>query len=194
MKSFFSRFFLLALMFVATATMASAQGITGTIDGTVSDQGGAILPGASVTATSPALARGTVTVTTDAQGGYRIAGVQAGTYSITVELSGFATEKVTNIVVPVGTTVRITVVLQLAGVEETITVMADSAPVRVKESGLGVPIDNRTIDAIPLKGREFLNLVELVPGVAKRPSSSDQGTTFTVFGGAGDLELVPDRR
>ena len=182
MKSFFSRFFLLALMFVATATMASAQGITGTIDGTVSDQGGAILPGASVTATSPALARGTVTVTTDAQGGYRIAGVQAGTYSITVELSGFATEKVTNIVVPVGTTVRITVVLQLAGVEETITVMADSAPVRVKESGLGVPIDNRTIDAIPLKGREFLNLVELVPGVAKRPSSSDQGTTFTVFG------------
>ncbi len=127
MRSFYVRvptFF--AVLLLMAAPLVSAQGITGTIDGTVSDQGGAVLPGASVTATSPALVRGTVTVTTDAQGAYRIPGVQAGTYSITVELSGFATETVTNITVPVGTTVRITVVLQLAGVEETISVMADS--------------------------------------------------------------------
>ena len=173
---------LLAVLLLVAPSVVSAQGITGTIEGTVSDQGGAVLPGASVTTTSPASVRGAVTVTTDAQGAYRIPGVQAGTYQITVELSGFATETVTEIVVPVGTTVRINVILQLAGVEETITVMADSAPVRVKESSLGVPIDNRTIDAIPLKGREFIDLVELVPGVAKRPSTTDQGTSFTVFG------------
>ena len=183
MRSFYIRIpILFAVLLLMAASLVSAQGITGTIQGTVSDPGGAVLPGASVTASSPALVRGSVTVTTDAQGNFRIPGVQAGTYTATIELSGFATENVTNIVVPVGTTVRVAVILQLAGVEETITVMADSTPVRVKESGLGVPIDNRTIDSIPLKGREFTDLVELVPGVAKRPSSSDQGTAFTVFG------------
>ena len=183
MRFFYVRIpILFAALLVLAPALALAQGITGTIEGTVSDQGGAVLPGASVTTTSPALVRGSVTVTTDAQGAFRIPGVQAGTYQVVVELSGFATETVTNIVVPVATTVRIQVVLQIAGVEETITVMADSAPVRVKESGLGVPIDNRTIDSIPLKGREFIDLVELVPGVAKRPSASDQGTSFTVFG------------
>ena len=183
MRSFYIRvpIFFAAFLLMATSVV-TAQGITGTIEGTVSDQGGAVLPGASVTASSPTLIRGTVTVTTDGSGGYFIPALQAGTYQVKVELSGFATETVTSITVPVGTTVRVSVSLQLAGVEETITVMADSAPVRVKESGLGVPIDNRTIDNIPLKGREFIDLVELVPGVAKRPSASDQGTTFTVFG------------
>ena len=183
MRSFYVRIpILFAALWVLAPALALAQGITGTIEGTVSDQGGAVLPGAAVTTTSPALVRGSVTVTTDAQGAFRIPGVQAGTYQAIVELSGFATETVTDIIVTVGTTVRVQVILQIAGVEETITVMADSAPVRVKESGLGVPIDNTTIDSIPLKGREFIDLVELVPGVAKRPSASDQGTSFTVFG------------
>ena len=181
MKLFSSRVFILMTAMIAVATVAPAQ-ITGTLEGTVMDQAGAVLPGASVTADSPALRRGAVTVTSGATGGYRIPALQAGTYRLTVELSGFAAVVQENIVLPVGTTIQVNVTLQLAGVEETITVMAESAPVRVKESSLGVSIDNTTIDAIPLKGREFLDLLTLVPGVAIRPPTSDQGANITVFG------------
>jgi outer membrane receptor protein involved in Fe transport len=174
-------FLLASAAFLLLPGTARAQ-ITGTIDGVVLDPAGAVLPGATVTAESLALRRGPVSATTDAEGRYRLTGLQAGDYELRVELSGFASAVRRNISLPVGTTLTVNVTMQLAGVEETVTVMADVAPVRLKESSLGVDIDNTTIDAIPLRGREFLDLLTLVPGVAIRPPTSDQGANITVFG------------
>ncbi len=85
MRFFYVRIpILFAVLLLMAAPLVSAQGITGVIAGTVADQGGAVLPGASLTASSPALVRGSVTVTTDAQGAFRIPGVQAGTYQAIV--------------------------------------------------------------------------------------------------------------
>ena len=146
------------------------------------DAGGAVLPGVTVTATSPALTRGSVTVVTDEAGSYRIPALQAGDYSVEATLTGFATNTQGGVVVPVGTVVVLNITMQLAGVEESVTVRAATPVVRTRESSLGVDIDNNVIDNTPLKGREFLDLLTLVPGVATRPPTSDQGANITVFG------------
>jgi len=163
------------------ALPAGAQ-ITSTMRGVVTDAGGGVLPGATVTVESPDLRRGSASDTTDAEGRYRITGLQAGVYKATVELAGFANAVRNDVVLPLNQEITVDVTLELAGVVETVTVSAEVAVVRANESGLGFDIDSRTIDNMPLNGRQFLDLLTLVPGVASRPFSSDQGSNITVFG------------
>lgn len=170
--------FLLAL---AYATAAGAQ-ITSSIHGVVKDSAGAVLPGVVVSVESPALKRTGVNTTTDEAGRYRLPGLQPGVYSMKLELSGFATATLSGIVLELTSDVPVDVTLQPAQVQEEVTVSAEATIVRSKESDLGVQIDTRTIDNIPLNGRQFLDLISLVPGVASRPQQSDQGANVTVFG------------
>ena len=163
--------------------VGSAYGqITSTIHGVVRDSQGAVLPGVAITITSPALLRGTVTVTTGDNGRYRIPGIQAGVYELVAELSSFATERVTAIDVALDREVPINITMTVAGVTEEVTVTAELPMVRPTQSDLQVAVDTATIDNIPLNGREFLDLVKLVPGAATRPASSDQGANVTFFG------------
>lgn len=168
-------------VFLIVGSSVSGQ-ITSTIHGVVKQSDGAVLPGASVTVESPALRRGAVTVTTDGVGRYRVPGLQPGVYSLKVELQGFAPVTLTGITLEVNADVPVDVTMELAAVRESVTVTAEAPIVRTKESALGVQIDTRVIDNIPLNGRQFLDLISLVPGVAPRPQSSDQGAGVTVFG------------
>ena len=101
---------------------------------------------------------------------------------MSVELQGFATATLANIVLELNTDLPVDVTLQLERVQESLTVTAEATMVRTKQSDLAVQIDTRTIDSIPLNGRQFLDLVALAPGVASRPQQSDQGANITVFG------------
>jgi len=157
--------------------------ITGAIRGTVMDASGAVLPGVSVTVRSPALVRGEVTVVTDSQGNYRVPALQPGTYELVAELTGFVTATVADIAVGLEQEVVVNLTLQLAGVQETVTVKEAVPLIEGTISGLRERIDPQTIETMPLKGRQFLDLVALVPGTAPRPPDVEEGAEVSVLGG-----------
>ena len=172
---------LTALFGFSVAAAASAQ-ITATIHGVVRDANGGVLPGANVTVDSRALDCVAGTATTDGQGRYRIAGLRPGDYVVKVELQGFATATLTNVTLQIDSDVPVDVTLQLASLQEAVTVSADEQVVRAKDSDLQELITTTTIDNIPLNGRQFLDLMTLVPGTTAMPSQSDQGANVSVFG------------
>jgi outer membrane receptor protein involved in Fe transport len=172
---------IVALLVLAVAEQASAQ-ITGSIRGTARDEQGALLPGVTVTPSSTALKRHGVYSTTADNGTYLLVALPAGTYQIDFELAGFATRTVVGVQLGLDQILQVDVVLQLAGVEEAITVTAEHPLVEVKSSALALDVHTEVIDSMPLNGRQFLDLVGLVPGVAPRPAVSDQGAGVTVFG------------
>src|SRR5215472_19324470 len=110
--------FVIALALSVRALTAHAQINPSHLTRTVKDAQGAVLPGVTVTATSPALI-GTQSVISEANGEYRFPNLPAGTYVLTFELSGFQTLKRENIVLAVGQTLTIDMQLQLATLQET---------------------------------------------------------------------------
>jgi hypothetical protein len=114
---------------VAFAASAFAQGggasSTGTIQGRVADAQGAVLPGVTVTATSPALIQPQTTVTSET-GNYRFPAVPPGTYELTFELAGFNSLKRSGISITLGFTAQVNVELALATLQETVTVSGSS--------------------------------------------------------------------
>src|SRR4030095_9595773 len=117
MKNLFG---IVALLLVCSAT-SSAQGVqTGTIRGTVKDQQGLALPGATITATSPAL-QGGRTVVTDTDGTYLFRAIPPGTYNLKVEMSGLAAVQKTADV-PLGGVAQIDITMSLSQVQESVTV------------------------------------------------------------------------
>jgi len=169
------------LLGLGLSVEAGAQ-TTSTIYGVVQDPQGQVLPGVTISVESPALRRGVVTTVTNGEGRYRVPGLQAGLYKVTADVSGFATAVLSDVNVPLNTEIQVDIIMQVAGVQETVTVNAEIPIVRLKESDFEQSISNETIDSIPLNGRQFLDLVSLVPGVAARPVGEDQGAGVTVFG------------
>jgi outer membrane receptor protein involved in Fe transport len=169
------------MFFLLLHQQAEAQ-ITGSIRGTVRDEQGAVLPGATVTLTSPTLRRSDVFSVTSEQGRYGFAALPPGTYRIEVTLAGFATTTLSDVLLGLDQDAEINIVLKLAGVEEAVTVIGSSPLVEVKASSLAQEIKPEVIDSMPLNGRQFLDLVSLLPGTAPRPAISDQGAGVTVFG------------
>src|SRR2546425_6505667 len=110
---------LVACVILADAMLVLAQGGLGTFTGRVLDQGDAVLPGATITATNTAtnVARTTVT---NAEGLYNLAALDPGVYTLQAELSGFATSTRTGVALAVNQTLTIDIPLGLAGVNENI--------------------------------------------------------------------------
>src|SRR6516225_6596137 len=109
------------LMGLLWASGAGAQQ-TSAIAGVVKDSSGAILPGVSVEASSPALIEKTRTVTTDAQGRYNVVDLQPGSYTVTFVLTGFGTFKREGIELSSGFTATVDAVMSVGALEETVTV------------------------------------------------------------------------
>jgi hypothetical protein len=161
----------LSVLFLLCAFMAApvrAQVGGAALAGDVVDQGGAGVPGATVTvvATGTNLSR---TGVTGQRGGYFIQGLAPGEYAVRVELSGFRTLRREGVRLATGETVRLDLQLQLGGLTDAITVTGDASLLRSASSGLGHVVDNRRVVDLPLNGRSFISLASLVPGVALPP-------------------------
>src|SRR5690349_13034263 len=122
MKAWFTRLAVLAVL--ALPAIAHAQVEQGRLLGTVKDAQGGVLPGVTVTATSPALI-GQRTTVTEADGRYLLTSLPTGPYTLTFELQGFQTLKRANINVTQGTTLTIDVGLQVAKLAENVTVTSE---------------------------------------------------------------------
>ena len=145
-----------------------AQVGAGALSGTVTDQAGASVPAAVVSASELAtgLTRRTVT---DAAGRYAIPSLPPGPYRLTVERTGFRLLRRDGVRIATGETVRVDLPLEVGDLGESVTVTADASLLRGEASGLGQVIDHRTIVGLPLNGRSFIALASLAPGVAVPP-------------------------
>jgi hypothetical protein len=147
---------------LSAAATAVAQTTTSTIEGTVTDASGGVIQGAEVTVQGVTVAAQRST-TTDAKGGYRLTALPAGTYTITVASSGLATRGAT-LEVTLNRVVTFDVVLEVGGVQETIAVSTPALD--PSTAATGVTITPREITELPVNGRNYLDLLQLVPGVA----------------------------
>lgn len=172
---------LFVLTFGVGGVPAFAQ-TTGAVRGTVTDQQGAVLPGVTVTVRGPALIRGPVSVITDAAGLYRVPALQPGTYEVSFELSGFAPASLADVTVHLEQEVVVNLTLRVAGLAETVSVVAPRPVIEASVTGLRERIEPATIENMPLNGRQFLDLVQLVPGTAPRPPDVEEGAGVTVLG------------
>ena len=166
-----ARFFAVAtlLMAIALSIPANAQTFRGTILGTATDSSGGAISGATVTVknTGTGLVR---TVTTGDDGSFSVPELPIGTYSVTVEKSGFKIGAVNGISVEVSTARRADVVLQPGDVSQTVEVSGDTLPqVESTSNTLGGIIESTVVTNLPVNGRDYQNLLGLRPGVMLQP-------------------------
>jgi hypothetical protein len=163
------------------------------ITGVVRDPSGAVLPGVTVEASSPALIEKVRSVVTDGSGQYRIIDLRPGTYTVVFSLSGFSTVRREGIELTGTFVATIDVDLRVGSLEETITVTGESPIVDVQRTTQQRVFDQQVIEQIPA-GRSHINMVVLIPGLAAaqpgRGALADvggtnnlQNTTFTIHGG-----------
>ena len=140
---------------------AAAQ-TSGSINGTVTDNTGAVLPGVTVTATGPALMGPRVAVTSD-EGAYRFPTLPPGNYRLNYELGGFATVVREPIVVQVGFTATVSVQLQVASLTETVTVSGASPVVDVQNTNIQNNFTAEVLRDIP-SARDLWSVIGSVQG------------------------------
>src|SRR5690606_6556620 len=155
------------------------------ITGTVTDASGAVLPGVTVEATSPALIEKVRTAVTDGAGQYRITELRPGAYTVTFTLPGFSTVKRDGINLQGAFTSNVDAELRVGAIEETITVTGEAPIVDVQSTTRQRVMDQEAVSALPT-GRNMFNLGVLIPGV----SLSTGGLASQDVGGA----LGPETR
>ena len=147
-----------------TSCGAFAQVTTGSILGTVHDETGAVVPGATITVTDTG--KGTMTThKTGSDGSYNVPFLIPGTYNVSVEMTGFKRSASNNVVLDIDQKARVDFVLVLGGVNETVEVNATAPLIRLDSSELGDVVGKTQVENLPLNGRNFASLVYLVPGV-----------------------------
>jgi hypothetical protein len=160
---------LLFATFAFTFAAASAQTITGTIRGTITDPSGAVIRGAKVTATNVATAVKTSTVS-DAAGEYSMQFLPVGVYKVTVTAAGFDTTSVSAFSLDIDQTAKIDAQLKVGSNTVTVTVPSDVSPLlQTQDATTGATIDSETIIDIPNNGLNFQFDTLFVPG-AVNPS------------------------
>src|SRR5712692_939900 len=180
---------ILALVLLTPTSPAVAQITSATISGTVKDQTGGVLPGVDVVIKNldTGLSR---SVVTDANGYFTVPGLAPGRYEARAGLAGFTTAVQTGIVLEVAQQAGLNVVLELGTTAETITVTGESPLVDVRSSALSAVVDNKTIEELPLNGRNYIMLATLQPGIVQfteklTTSPAQRGVSLNINGMGG---------
>jgi hypothetical protein len=154
----------IALLVSATAfAQGGGASVTGTIQGRVSDASGAVLPGVTVTASSPSMIGLQTQVTTD-NGSYRFPAVPPGVYTISFELPGFNTVKREGVQVSLGFTANVNAELAVATLQETVTVTGESPVIDTSATRVQQNFKLEQLNSIP-NGRDMWALLAATPGV-----------------------------
>jgi hypothetical protein len=180
----------LALL-MAIGAMLCAPGVvraqaTGAVAGVVTDETGAVIPGVTVTVTSAATNQSRTTVT-GADGYYSVLLLPPGKFEVKATLSGFKTVTFQDITVTVESTSRVDMKLGVGRVEENVNVSTQAPLVETSNATLGIVVDQKKIVELPLNGRNFTQLGQLLPGVIAAPAAvggASGDATPGVFGAA----------
>lgn len=152
----------IAIFVLATSLSGRAQGVLAEIRGAVTDASGSVIPHATVMVLDTAKGWKRIGVT-DAHGEFDVPELVADSYELSVESQGFQKSVRRGILLQTGQQARINVVLQLGSVDQTVTVTGDASQVQTENATLGAVVDDRKIAELPLNGRQFWQLAQLVP-------------------------------
>jgi hypothetical protein len=183
-KSYLRLLFAVATLFVPVLLHSQA---TGTINGSVYDSTGALVPGAAVTVTNTGTNQ-TRSAITDSSGNYVLPLLPVGNYSVRVEKEGFTPFLQASLTLQVNTTIQVNATLEVRGTAEQISVTASATMVQTTATNLVQVVDERRIVDLPLNGRNVLQLMTLSSGVSDRGA---QGGTLQVNTLAGGNYHVP---
>jgi len=187
MKNIKSVLLMAAFLLACSPVFGQALSV-GNFEGTVTDQAGAVIANATVTAVNKATGAER-TAATDTNGHYRLAGLTPGIYTVKVTSQNFATQINEDVTLNVGTTLTLNATLKPAGTSETVVINAAEAPlVETTKTEVAGVVSNREIENLPLNGRSFSGLAILIPGA--RPTGSYDPTknrvaVFSVNGSTG---------
>jgi len=163
----------IAALLLGCVWPAAAQSVSsGSIQGTIKDESGAVLPGVTITLTSPSLQVPQITQVSDAAGLYKFVDLPAGTYKLKAELSGFSTSIRDELRLTVGFVATIDLSLKVGQMEESVTVSGQSPIVDITSTSASVAFTKETLDAVP-RGRDLQNIIAMAPGVT--PAVPDVG-------------------
>ncbi len=164
------------LALVGAVPALYAQQYSGTIVGTVADQAGAVVPGATITIVNTGTNQ-TSTVKSDEQGNFTAAQLPVGTYDVHVAQGNFKEYVQTGVEVHTSSIVKVSAVLTVGGGTEKVTVSASQVQVQTTSASVGEVVDGTQVRELPLSGENFVGLTQLSPGVSAAQSydGSDKG-------------------
>ena len=197
----FTAAFGLGLLLLTTALPAAAQGVTGTVSGTVKDAQGGVIPGATVTLISETKGTQASPRVTNGTGDFVFPNITADTYTVRVELPSFKTLNRTGVKVSPGSTITLgALTIDVGGASETVNVKGEAPLIQAATGEKSFSIDPEQAAALPLANRSYIALLLLAPGVNVDPSAlasqlttgSSQATapTSRLGGGGGDNYMV----
>jgi hypothetical protein len=180
-----------SVLSLASSPAAGQGTATQAITGQVRDDSGAVLPGVTVTAVSPALQIPQVTTITNELGEYRLAPLPIGTYQMTFELAGFGTARREDVRLTSGFVARVDIVLGINTVAETITVSGAAPVVDVTSTSSSTRIPEELVDATPTTRNGMISLMALAPGartfIEVGGNNIQENPAARVFGQGGEF-------
>jgi hypothetical protein len=174
----------IALLFLALP--ASAQRQLGSIQGTITDQTGAVLPGVTVTVTNKETGEVRTAVTNET-GIYRVQSLDPGRYDVVADLSGFNKAGRTDVTLSVGATLGINLSMTPGGLTELVEVTGVSPDIQTEKAEVSSIVERQRIVDLPIAGRNPITLATLQPGIIGLPGGTDflaqeQGMNFNASG------------
>jgi Carboxypeptidase regulatory-like domain len=187
----------LCLALVVMTRLASAQGVTSTVSGTVKDAQGGVIPGATVMLVSESKGTLSTPVVTNSNGDFVFPNIIADTYTVRVAMPSFKVLNRTGIKVSPGSNIALgTVTIDIGGQSEVVNVVGESPVIQTATGEKSFSIDPQQAEALPLGNRSYVALLLLAPGVNVDPNAlasqlttgSSQATapTSRIGGGGGD--------
>lgn len=171
-----------AVLLSLIVSPAVAQTTVSTIEGTVKDQKGSVVAGANVVVKSAALGIER-TATSDAGGFYRVTALPAGNYSLTISHTGFAPRTFENVELTVNRTLTLDIPLEVGAVQGQVDVVGYAQLLNPTSSATGATITPQQIREMPTNGRNYLDLMQLVPGVVvNRQANAGSDNSTPVLG------------
>jgi hypothetical protein len=151
------------VLLVGSVATAHAQGDAGRIQGTVKDEQAGVLPGVTMTVRNQVtgVAR---SVTTDTEGRFLFPALPPGRYSLRAELSGFAAQDISDLVITIGLEIRQEVTLKVQALAEQVTIRGEVPIVDTTKAEVSGTVTREQIQTLPLNSRQYLSLALLVPG------------------------------
>lgn len=188
-------FYVCLLLLFISASSGFGQTVAGTLSGRITDPTGAVIPGVTITAKNEQTGIVREAISND-QGYYLMSFLPIGQYELTVLLPGFQTVKKPGVSVELNTTTVANFVMSPAGVVESVQVLGDPPLIETSVGELKHTLDARDIEATPLAGRNFVSLVEQIPGFQNAPfiGSSNNPTnstgSYASFSGTGSRQAT----
>ncbi|HEY6442632.1 MAG TPA: TonB-dependent receptor [Candidatus Acidoferrales bacterium] len=172
---------LLAFILFAADAGAQISEVGGTIEGTVSDSSGSVVPNVAVRIRNT-LTNQTRSVTTDGHGFFRASQLAVGTYETRVDQRGFAPYRRADITLSLGQTVQLSIILSPASAAQKVTVTEEPSALDTSQTSVVSSVDQERIEELPVRSRNYLDFVLLAPGVSSSPAATGAGGSTPLAG------------